>query len=312
MATILLPVKASATSQNTLEWAARFFQPERNRMILLHVLPKNEDSEANRQAALNLLEEMAGRLAGYHYTGISRLIETGPVVDTICQVADAHHADQIVLGTNSRFELAERLLEGVYREVMARARQPVLLLRHPENPELEITHSREFPTQALAAYTRRILIPIDGSPGSRQTMNWAARHLNPARTEILLLTVMDYQPLFPPGMHDYDEALLLLEQGREWFEQRDFQVESAHYIVDEVVQGIVSYAKSRDVGSILIGTHGDKSLNTILSGSVSSRVFESAAQPVILLRNDPPDSLKISHANRSNARWQLSYVRLIE
>ena len=58
---------------------------------------------------------------------------------------------------------------------------------------------------------------------------------------------------------------------------------SSKVVVGDVVDEIIDYAKNRNAGLIIMGTHGKRGIEKILLGSVADRVLKSAHCPVLVM-----------------------------
>lgn len=135
----------------------------------------------------------------------------------------------------------------------------------------------------------RILVPVDGSPPSREALEFAAREWPDATLE--LLHVID------PVEGGY-QAGRVPSTGEEWYENVKAQAEEyfaeARDAVDNAIESrtevgrpastIVSVAEDGDVDLVVIGSHGRRGISRILLGSVAAHVVRESPVPVTIVR----------------------------
>lgn len=128
----------------------------------------------------------------------------------------------------------------------------------------------------------KVLIPIDGSNASDDTLAWAVNTLDKRTNEFVLLSVVA-----DPMIAEYEikDAKEMLTDARAFLEGNGARVAKAGYIQAEPVEGICQFALDENVDQILIGSHGRSGLPKLLLGSVSEGVLEHAKVPVFIYRN---------------------------
>jgi nucleotide-binding universal stress UspA family protein len=141
---------------------------------------------------------------------------------------------------------------------------------------------------------KKILVPIDFSEHSRNTINAAAELSATYGAPVTLVHV--HQPLnlgLPDGFMSYTPIQLsdlLAALARQLEEAKgEAQRAGAAAVDTKLLQGavapeIVDYAKKGDYDLIVIGTHGHTGLKHALLGSVAERVVRLAPCPVLSLR----------------------------
>jgi nucleotide-binding universal stress UspA family protein len=136
----------------------------------------------------------------------------------------------------------------------------------------------------------KVLLPIDGSQPSKNTLEWVSRVFNSETTEFYIITVVpSIRPVHaPPVVIDefmYRDAIRVIREAEKFLQSRGFYVERAEYVEGEAAPAICDYAALEDVDQIIIGSHGKSGVSKLLMGSVSSEVFRCARQPVFVYRN---------------------------
>lgn len=138
---------------------------------------------------------------------------------------------------------------------------------------------------------KKILVPIDGSEGSKKALEMAIAIAKAANASLTALEVIeDFGPL--PG---YYEAAPQGKDRVKWVSEQRF--EKVHPILDEsgvswerqVVEGyaadeIVRIAEEGKFNMIVIGSRGLSAMGRFLVGSVSDRVVNHAPCSVTVVR----------------------------
>lgn len=133
----------------------------------------------------------------------------------------------------------------------------------------------------------KVLVPIDGSSCSINTLDWIADNLDKSKTQYTLLLVIpkSFSELEDEETDQIDETVRLLKEGRWYLERKGCLVERAEYVLGDPVEAICRYADEMRVDEIVIGSHGFSGGKHALLGSVSSGVFEQCGKPVFVYRN---------------------------
>lgn len=131
----------------------------------------------------------------------------------------------------------------------------------------------------------RVLLPIDGSDCSNQTLHWAANTFNKAQARYFLLFVIPVLPDLNTVEYDIVEASAMLRKGKNILESQGCLVERAEYVLGDTVDQICRYADEIDSDQIVMGSHGRTGLNKLLMGSTSIKVLEHGSRPVTIHRN---------------------------
>ncbi|MFH5799650.1 universal stress protein [Haladaptatus sp. CMAA 1911] len=146
--------------------------------------------------------------------------------------------------------------------------------------------------------TEQVLVPVDGSPKSREAFEYAAAMPDVELTVITVVNPFDIDPLSPgyqsplgkAGMpaysqewyqEEWDNAHELHEELRE--SAGDVPVESV-VKMGQPARQILRYAREHDIDHIVIGMHGRDDVSKILLGSVADRVMRRAPMMATVVR----------------------------
>lgn len=140
-----------------------------------------------------------------------------------------------------------------------------------------------------------ILACVDGSPGSRAAVSWAAREAAMRHQSVTLMHVQPVIVSWPIGIEQAtiadrqeDNARQIIEQAREDLTAVMDQSQPLE-VRTEVLRSNVVYAlvdASREARMIVVGSHGMGALGRLLLGSVSSGVLHHAHCPVAIIHAD--------------------------
>lgn len=141
---ILVPVDGSEPSDAAVAFAVRLARDQNAKVIFVHVCEYAKIAamvggptvgvdpayalEAERETGEAALQSATDR-AKNGAVECERVIEEGPCVDTILEVARDHKADVIVIGSHGRGGIARALLGSVAEGVLRHTRIPVLVTR---------------------------------------------------------------------------------------------------------------------------------------------------------------------------------------
>lgn len=295
---ILLPVDASPGCRKALQWLMGFLQRDTAEIYLLHLLLSTEDALVhedeieNARCILrcyeNILHNHDFRVSGSDY-------RLGVPPQAVCQYADEHKIDLIVMGAHGYQGVIEFVMGSFSRLVFKQARQPVMILNNTAQPFLVSSQPLNIPVTQRLERPWNILIPLDGSLAGDRTLNWAMGFLNPKYSHIHLLHIFSYSPVLNQRNPAEKVSSLILEQAKTTIQKQCFEVVASEQLEGSASAKIREYADNHDIDLIIIGSHGEHGPGKCLTGSVSQHVFENANQPVILLNNSLEPSLKASY-----------------
>jgi nucleotide-binding universal stress UspA family protein len=197
-------------------------------------------------------------------------------------VAEAAQHDLVVMGTHGKKGI-ERLLEGSVTEDVLRhlpLGKPLLSVK-PRHDDKEDVHFRH------------ILVPTDGSDGSRQACNMAIRlaeRFGPDARVTLLHVMPHLADEEKPYFKDLQKAL---QENAESIvntyvkdEKRRVQLETIvrqGRPADEILGVLENAGDTFDL--VCMSTHGRSGLSRFIHGSVCERILRHTTLPVLCVRN---------------------------
>lgn len=142
---------------------------------------------------------------------------------------------------------------------------------------------------------KHILVPVDGSPPSSQSIEKAIAMAQAFKSAVTLIYVIDAYAFtgvgvdFAYGQAQYlsaatAEAHVSIKTAKEAFEACGIAVTTSIVEGPAVYKGILEAAESIGADLIVMGSHGRKGLEKLVLGSVAAQVLSHARMPVLIVR----------------------------
>ncbi|MBL8452820.1 MAG: universal stress protein [Zoogloea sp.] len=222
-----------------------------------------------------------------HHRGIaaSLHIHTGAPADVITASADAEDADLLVVGARGEAFLRHGLLGSTASRLLRRtAARPVLVVKQPPHEPY-----------------RRILAPVDFSPGSIQSVRLARRLVPTAH--IVLIHVFNVPFEGKLALAGVDEVAIHAYRRK----QREESLQRLHVLAaaagleagqysvlvphGDPAQQVIAQEQEQDADLILVGKHGTELTEELLLGSVTKRILNESQCDVLVV----PDPRRAGH-----------------
>jgi nucleotide-binding universal stress UspA family protein len=306
--TILVPLDGSPLAETALEPAmllARRFHAE---LLLVHTLYFGELTERAQQAyAVDPQSYLDALAANLRSEGVMTHTSLLPMeaAEGIVDEAEFSNVDLIVMTPHARRGLDALLHPSVTWQVLRQASAPILACKisRKDDPAASIKVMPRFMTDPYAP----ILVPLDGSLQAESALP-LARELASAFGNPLLLVSAQEQPLpsfpiggawGPVGMGDDSQLVVEAtrqaeEQARRYLEDKRAELARAGVRAHiEVGPGpaasfIEEIARQRQVGLVVLASHGRGWLGRLVLGSVAQKLLRELDMPVLLVRRQPP------------------------
>jgi nucleotide-binding universal stress UspA family protein len=278
--TILVPLDGSAQSNAALPLARTLARATGASVALLRVMP-HADREATRDAASNL-HAIARELAGSSISVDSR-VRTGHAAAEILADIREHAPSLVVMRTHGRAGIERAVLGSVAERVLAHSAVPLVLMR---------------PGERRITAIRRLLVPVDGSPGGAVALGAALGLARASGAAIKVVQVcqplaaqtnfaFDYSGL---GYYDPDWDDAALASAHAYVDSLVDQVRDGGITVDghvciapAVPMTIVELADLETADLVVMSTRALTGPARTLLGSVSDAVVRTAPCPVLLV-----------------------------
>jgi nucleotide-binding universal stress UspA family protein len=224
--------------------------------------------------------ERAVRTLGRRWRQVDVVIREGDPRVEIVRVASEMGIEMIVLGVRGLGRVKRFLVGSTSLAAVRYASCPVAIVRGRPHK------------------TGRVLVPIDGSSGSRAALRLLSISGLQRESRVTLLHVLrpavaaaprgsarllDDRHLGEDKRKQHAEAETLLREAGATLEESRRSVERL-VAVGDPAREIVKIARTRDVDLVILGARGLRTLGRLLLGSVSEAVLHQASRPVIIVR----------------------------
>lgn len=227
--------------------------------------------------------EAASRQVGFPDGRVTTELQFGNPPDVIVDEAEREQGTLIVMTTHGRSGIGRYALGSVATKVIQTSKAPVLLRRAREGEEPQ------------PPVIKGIIVPLDGSELAERALPYAEALASAFRLDLTLLRVTPSWIPISAGMAEFQagEAVAQLEQ------------EAAHYLealaarlrkggvgrvftkfvrMGDPADEILKLAKAEPECMIALSTHGRSGLKRWVLGSVTDRVANHSAMPVLVVR----------------------------
>ena len=142
---------------------------------------------------------------------------------------------------------------------------------------------------------KKLLVPLDGSPTGQAALLTAIDMAKCFGASLVVVSAYDAFPFLVAGP-DYgysqvqyvdalrEETSNIVKAGKEQAEAAGLVVEDFIVEASKTWRAILDTAQSSQADLIVIGTHGRSGLDKLVMGSVTQRVLQNTALPVMVVR----------------------------
>ncbi len=292
---ILVPIDFSDDADLAVLHAVNIGRVYNSKIILFHVVSLFDNDPNNPDYHFPDVKEIYNKLEKIAADNMQQVQQTHLKVDfdqvvvrgispaeEILLYEKEHGIDLIVMGTHGRSGLRHFLIGSVAERVIRNASCPVMSIRYHKE------------TESFAPKVQRILVPIDFSSYSRQTLSHAvdiARHFN-ASLEILHVIEEQVHPSYYvagdisifnliPDLRE--KSLSALKEFTEKVITDDIE-HTFHIREGRAHSEIARFAQDQEIDLIVIATHGLSGLEHFLIGSTTEKVIRKVNQPVLAIK----------------------------
>lgn len=231
-------------------------------------------SDYDEQQAVAALDAAVDAALGPDAGSVSR----SPMCDLPARalIEASASADLLVVGARGLGGFKGLLLGSTSQQCLHHAGCPVAVIRHDAH---------------IQPVTNRVVVGIDGSPGSRGALRWAAEEAQLRQAELVVVHAWDmpYTGVYPYVGDAYD-VVVFQRAADETIDQAltDAGVPDDVQVTRSLVSGppakaIVDAAADADL--VVVGARGLGGFAGMLLGSVSHHVANHATCPVVVTRN---------------------------
>ncbi len=287
---LLVPLDGSPYAERVIPLAAFVAHQFHASITLLSIVPQSalarwlvgrpEAGRASQEARATYLAQIARRIPADEVR-VDTVVATGPVPQTIDDVAHERNADLIVLSTHGRSGVRRWLLGSTASAILHITTVPTLLV--PPGAEHRAQNPRFM----------KVLVPLDGSEYAERVLPYLRGLAQVFEADVILLHIPEIPEaeLYGP-MADVIAGLRkqALEKGQAYLEGVASVLREDGFNVRTLIVGqdpaetILHVAEEEDVDVVMTTTHGrGAGLERILIGSVAERLAHHTRSLLFLL-----------------------------
>ncbi|OGI00144.1 MAG: hypothetical protein A2104_00645 [Candidatus Melainabacteria bacterium GWF2_32_7] len=213
------------------------------------------------------------------------LYKEGNAAETIIKLTEKMEYDLLVIGSHNKNAIERFLLGSVAYKVTRFGKSSVLVV----DSKCHIKTSGEFKIFS-------VLMGVDASKNSFYAAENLWKFIDKDRAKLTLLnTMIEPSLIIPPDAYIYldmnkiiEEACLvsenLLNLTANKLEEHEIKVVKKYHIEGDAAATIIDEAEKNKNDLIVVGSHGGGEISRWLLGSVSTKVYEHAKQPVLIIK----------------------------
>lgn len=269
---ILIPYDFSETAALSLEHAVHMAQLNKAEIVLLHIaesasftsalahaFSKNYEKEVEGEAAKKL-DELANKIHVESGVQVTAKTEVGRIYRKIASVAKEVEADIIVMGTHGSSGYQKFTVGTNTGKVVMESESPVISVQ----------------THATKIGFKKIVVPIDDSPTSRQKVNHALYMARLYGAYVHVVGLINFSN---------DELVrkfkIKVEQVEEWLKQHDIGCESHFKNGENLAKMTMEFAEEVNADLIVIMTEQEPSITGLFMGTWATQVVNQSKIPVM-------------------------------
>ena len=296
---ILVPIDGSSYSENSLAFVASRATllgtaTEIELLVVLDPLPARAARLVSKDSLMRYYEDEAEKIfkpARKYLKAqgieVTEVFIVGDPAEKIAEEASRLPADLIIMGSRGRTALAGLFLGSVTNGVLARTKNPLLILRNKPAPEAD---------------AMRVGICVDGSKFGTAAVKYALRHkelFGKGASFYLINVTSDYAGAVMPDMAGMalpalSESEVIELQKKEFDESIDpvrpllakaGVAPKEICLVGNPGDEIAAFAKKRRLDVVVMGSHGYGRFKSAVMGSTATRVAAQGDVPILLIRH---------------------------
>lgn len=270
---ILIPFDFSETASLSLDHAVNMAKLKQAEIVLLHIvetvtLPSSlshafSGFEKKVETASNdKLKELADNLHLQHGIPVHILTDVGKIYKQITHTARQAHIDLIIMGTHGA-EGHKYSIGSNTTRVVQESHCPVLAVQQ----------------HATSMGFKKIILPIDDSPESRQKVNHALEISKMYNAEVIVVGLMH------GSSEDYRRKFRIkIEQVEDWLLEHGVDAKTEIVNSDDRAKTTLRVAEEMQGDLIIIMTEQEPGIASLLMGSYASKIINHSKIPVMTVR----------------------------
>jgi len=254
------------------------------------------------------LESLAQRLIDTWHLPITVTLLEGMINEALRDHVLLTEIDLVVMTTHGRGPLSRFWLGSVVDALVRQVPVPVLLVR-PQEPAPDLAREQAF---------HHVLIPLDGSPLSKEVLERTITFGKMMPIEYTLFqainpVIFGYMPgTYAPALDEQTleqwraDGRASLEQVADHLRAEGLTVHT-EVVIDQPAVAILDYVRHHNVDLIAMATHGRSEVSRLLLGSVADKIVRGSNVPVLLYRPQHTEALTTAHDAAGNKHFDQGY-----
>lgn len=280
---ILIPYDFSETADLSLDQAVYMAKLMHAEIFLLHIVEtttfpsfiahalsgfeKKVEETSNAK-----LQELADKLKEEHGIVVHIITEVGKIYKRIVHTAKQAHIDLVMMGTHGESHGGYSVGSNTLKVVQ-------------ECPCPVVSMTRDSNTTGF----KRIALPIDDSPESRQKVNHAMELAMKFGATVHVIGLMK------SGNEDYQRKFRIkVEQVEDFLAGHGVHTEVSYQTGDDIAKSTLDACETIHADLLIIMTEQEPSLTGLLMGSYASKVVNRSKIPVMTVRPAEIDPERIT------------------
>jgi nucleotide-binding universal stress UspA family protein len=312
---ILVPLDGSLRAERALPVAAHLARAGSGEAILTWVVTeptylRREEAQpptaeavlaGERETAIRSLKDVAQRLALAGVTTQMEVRVAPTVAPALLDMIQTVHADLVIICSHGRTGFQRWTLGSVAQKIARHATVPTLVLR-ADGPDL-MSATGDEPRSMCA------LAPLDGSSEAETALEPAARLVSalaaPGQAALHLLYVVqleDTNDVAPGVKHSLqEEAEMYLRRVAERLSRAPLASPSltvtwSAVFDPDVAAAVLEQSADHGYDMVAMASHGRSGFQLWALGSVTERVLQTSALPLLIVRSDSATTQPDAHA----------------
>lgn len=281
---ILIPFDFSETAALSLEHAVFMAKLLKAEIVLLHIVETVTFTSAISHALSGFekkietttnakLDEIAKEIHNHSGISVSIITEVGRIYKKIISVAKDIEADLIIMGTHGVSGYQRFNVGSNTSRVVEASPCPVISVQ---------THSKNIGF-------KKIVLPIDESPTSRQKVNHVIEMANHYNAHVIVVGLINFN-----NEDAKRKFRIKVEQVEEFLAKFDISHESKIIQGDNLAKMTMSVSEEVDADLVVIMTEQEPSITGFFLGTYASQVVNHSKIPVMSVRPAEIDPDKIT------------------